>query len=54
MFLAHFTGSGINEIMDYYVDFYDECLKSAVELYEIERDSPIRAVVLGFAKEGNE
>lgn len=53
MFLAHFTGSGINEILNYDVDFYDECLKSSIELYELERDAPVKAIVLGFAKEGS-
>lgn len=50
MFLAHFTGSGINEVLDYEVNFYYIALNSALELYTEETNKIVRVVVAGLEK----
>jgi hypothetical protein len=50
VFLAHFTGGGIESALDIpYSDFFDY-LDEAMKLYEAEMKAPRRAVVAGFEK----
>jgi hypothetical protein len=50
VFLAHFTGGGINDVLDLDIDDYFAYMDEAVELYKTEMKAPKRAVVAGFEK----
>jgi hypothetical protein len=50
VFLAHFTGGGINGVLDLDTDEYFAYLDAAVELYKTEKRAPERVVVAGFEK----
>jgi hypothetical protein len=50
VFLAHFTGGGISDILDLEITDFFTYLKEAVELYKTEMKAPRRAVVAGFEK----
>jgi len=53
VFLSHFTGSGLNEILDLEIDFFEISLQSAFELYRLEQESIKRVLVVGFEKGEN-
>ena len=50
MFLAHYVGGGINDILDLYVDEFFEYLEAAIEFYKEDVKRPIRVVLLGTEK----
>jgi len=53
VFLAHYTGSGVNEILSYDVDFFFQCLDSAISQYEEFlklQNGPKEVIILGFAE----
>jgi hypothetical protein len=50
VFLAHFTGGGINDVLDLEVDDYFAYLHEAIELYKAEAKMPKRVAVAGFEK----
>ena len=50
MFLSHYTGSGLSEILDLTTDEYFKYLDSALELYEIEIKNPRRVILSGIEK----
>jgi hypothetical protein len=50
VFLAHFTGGGINAVLDMDTDDYFAYLEEAVELYKTEMKAPKRVAVAGFEK----
>ena len=50
VFLAHFTGGGIDSVLDLMVDDYFSYLESAVDIYEKEITTPRRVVLYGIEK----
>lgn len=50
MFLSHYSGSGINEILDLTTDEYFKYLDAALELYEAEIKMPRRVILSGIEK----
>jgi len=39
VFLSHYTASGLSEILDLDVDFFDKCLTEAIEMYKKENST---------------
>ena len=50
VFLAHFTGGGIDGVLDLIVEDYFSYLDAAVEIYEKEITTPRRVVLSGIEK----
>jgi hypothetical protein len=50
VFLAHFTGGGINGVLDLELEDYFQYFEAAVELYKTEMKAPKRVAVAGFEK----
>ena len=50
MFLAHYTGGGIDEVLDLSTDNYFTFLDAALKLHEIEMTVPRRVVLSGIEK----
>ena len=50
MFLAHYTGGGIDAILDMDISEFFEYLECAVEFYKIEVERPVRVVLAGIEK----
>lgn len=50
VFLAHFTGSGIDPVLDMVVDDYYIYLDEAIKLYKEQLTLPRRVIVAGFEK----
>lgn len=50
VFLAHFTGGGIDGVLDLIVEDYFAYLDAAVEIYEKEITTPRRVVLSGIEK----
>ncbi|GHT46141.1 hypothetical protein AGMMS49965_23530 [Bacteroidia bacterium] len=50
VFLAHFTGSGIDSILDMQMDDAFNYLDEALKLYELEAKAPQRVVLAGIEK----
>jgi hypothetical protein len=50
VFLAHFTGGGINDVLDLDMEDYFQYLEAALELYKTEMKAPKRVAVAGFEK----
>ncbi|HCF10003.1 MAG: hypothetical protein [Allistipes phage R001] len=50
VFLAHFTGGGIDGVLDLIVEDYFAYLDRAVEIYEKEITTPRRVVLSGIEK----
>lgn len=50
VFLAHFTGGGIDSVLDLIVEDYFAYLDRAVEIYEKEITTPRRVVLSGIEK----
>jgi hypothetical protein len=50
VFLAHFTGSGINSVLDFETGDYFAYLEEAVAWHKMEMKTPKRVVVAGFEK----
>lgn len=50
MFLAHYTGGGINGVLDLTTDEYFNYLDAALKLYEMEMKTPRRVVLSGIEK----
>jgi transcription initiation factor IIE alpha subunit len=45
VFLSHFTGSGLTEILEMDVDFFEECLQAALEIHQNEMK---RVIIAGY------
>jgi hypothetical protein len=50
VFLAHYTGSGIDAVLDLDIEDYFVYMDAAVELYKTDIKTPKRAIVVGFEK----
>ena len=50
VFWAHFTGGGIDSVLDLIVEDYFAYLDRAVEIYEKEITTPRRVVLSGIEK----
>ena len=50
VFLAHFTGGGINAVLDLIVEDYFDYLDEALKLYKEQFNVPRRVVVAGFER----
>ncbi|MDR3133268.1 MAG: hypothetical protein LBU42_04510 [Prevotellaceae bacterium] len=50
VFLAHFTGGGIDAVLDMDIEEFFAYMEAAAELYKTEMKAPRRAVVAGFEK----
>jgi hypothetical protein len=50
VFLAHFTGGGIDAVLDMENDDYFAYLNEAMELYKMEMKAPKRVVLAGIEK----
>nr|DAF13299.1 MAG TPA: hypothetical protein [Caudoviricetes sp.] len=50
VFLAHFTGSGIDPILDMLVDDYFVFLDEAIKLYKEQLTIPRRVILAGIEK----
>jgi hypothetical protein len=50
VFLAHFTGGGIDSVLDLPIDDFWDYLIEAVELYKTETINPKRVVLSGIEK----
>ncbi|WP_294597456.1 hypothetical protein [uncultured Rikenella sp.] len=48
MFLAHFTGSGLNDVLNLDTDDFFDYLDEAIELYRQENETPRRVVLAGI------
>ena len=51
MFVARYTHSGIDSVMEWDEYKFDQCLESSLRLYKLDLEQPVKAIVLGFAKE---
>jgi hypothetical protein len=52
--VAHFTSSGLQGVLDLFVDDFEIYLTSAAKLWELEQTAAKKVVILGYAKEGSE
>jgi hypothetical protein len=50
VFLAHFTSSGINGILELDMDDYLTYLDEAEKIYKVEMKAPKRVVLVGIEK----
>ena len=50
VWLAHFTGSGLNEIFELEINFFEASLESALEIAKTEAEQIKRVVVVGYEK----
>jgi len=50
VFLAHYTGGGIDGVLDLEADEFFEYLESAVEFQKLEMQRPVRVVLAGIEK----
>ena len=53
VFLSHFTGSGLNDILDLEINFFETSLQAAFELKKMEQELVTRVLVVGFEKGEN-
>lgn len=53
IFLSHYTSSGLKEILKYDIDFYFNCLDSALKLHNLDLEEnrrPKEVILLGIAE----
>jgi len=50
VFLAHYVGGGIKDILELDVFDFIDFLKSAIKLYEIELKQPKEVILVGIKK----
>jgi hypothetical protein len=50
VFLAHFTGGGINSVLELSAGDFFDYLDEAQKLYEMEMKRPLRVVLAGIEK----
>jgi len=50
VFLAHYVGGGISDVLDLNIDDFFACLDAAMEFYKEEIKRPIRVVLSGIEK----
>jgi hypothetical protein len=50
VFLAHYTGGGINSVLEMNTDEFFEYLECAFDLYKNELERPVRVVLSGIEK----
>jgi hypothetical protein len=48
--LAHFTGSGLNEIFDLDIDLFESSLQAALKIHKEEQNNIKRVVIVGYEK----
>jgi len=48
LFLAHYTGGGINDVLDLCVEDFFLYLDAAAKFYKLEIERPIRVVLSGI------
>jgi len=48
--LAHYTASGIKEILQLDLEIYSRCLNSAIELSKLDKETIKRVVIVGYEK----
>jgi hypothetical protein len=48
--LARFTSSGINTILEFEIDEFEEYHKAAMELYKLEMEIPKLVILKGIAE----
>ena len=50
VFLAHYVGGGIDNVLDLEIDEFFEYLESAVEFKKLEMQRTVRVVLVGIEK----
>jgi len=50
VFLSHYTGGGIESVLNLFVEDFFLYLDSALELYKIEIERPQRVILAGIEK----
>jgi len=50
VFVAHYVGGGINDAMDIDSREFFSFLDAALELYKLESERPVRAILAGIEK----
>jgi len=50
VFLAHYVGGGIQDILELYEDDFFDFLEAAIEFYQKEAERPIRVILSGIEK----
>jgi len=48
VWLARFTSSGLNQILNMDIELYHNCLQAALKVFEQEINSPTQVLIAGY------